>query len=79
MEPDDSVGPDPEILDDREGDEEPRDGEPFPEPADGPRSRALVPVGDRGLAPYDPFRRYMAEISKYPPLDREEEQRRARL
>ena len=38
-----------------------------------------VSASDRGLATYDPFRRYMAEIKKYPPLSREEEQRLSRL
>ena len=37
-----------------------------------------MPAGGRALAPFDPFRRYMAEISKYPPLTREEEQELAR-
>ncbi len=40
-------------------------------------SEALVPSGG-GLAPYDPFRRYMAELKKYPPLSREEEAELAR-
>jgi RNA polymerase sigma-32 factor len=40
---------------------------------------ALVPAGSRSLAAADPLRRYIAEIRKYAPLDREEEQRLARL
>jgi RNA polymerase sigma-32 factor len=40
---------------------------------------ALVPVGGKALAPVDPFRRYMAEIGKYEPLTREEEQELARV
>jgi RNA polymerase sigma-32 factor len=36
-------------------------------------------ASESGLAAYDPFRRYMAEIKKYPPLTREEEQRLSRL
>ena len=39
---------------------------------------ALAPTREGGLAPFDPFRRYMAEIRKYPPLTREEEQKLAR-
>lgn len=34
---------------------------------------ALAPVSERGLARSDPFRRYLAEIRRYPPLSREEE------
>ena len=81
MEPDESAELDPEVLADPVGDGEAgrERQEAPPEAAAGPESRALVPAGDRGLAPYDPFRRYMAEISRYPPLDREEEQRLARL
>jgi RNA polymerase sigma-32 factor len=41
-------------------------------------TKALVPSGARDLAPYDPFRRYMAELRKYPPLSREEEAELAR-
>jgi RNA polymerase sigma-32 factor len=33
---------------------------------------------DRALAPADPFRRYLAEVGKYPSLSREEEQELAR-
>jgi RNA polymerase sigma-32 factor len=40
---------------------------------------ALAKSGTRALRSYDPFRLYMAEIKKYPPLSREEEQRLARL
>jgi RNA polymerase sigma-32 factor len=46
--------------------------------AESGESRALTPAAGRSLAPFDPFRRYMAEISKYPPLDREEERELAR-
>ncbi|MBZ5640407.1 MAG: sigma-70 family RNA polymerase sigma factor [Acidobacteriia bacterium] len=42
-------------------------------------SGALVPVGGRSLAATDPLRRYIAEVRRYAPLDREEEQRLARL
>jgi len=47
------------------------------EPSSG--SRALVPAPERGLEAPDPFRRYLAEIRKYPSLTREEEQELARL
>ena len=49
------------------------------EPAAPAASTALAPAGKRGLAPFDPFRRYMAELKKYPPLTREEETELARL
>ncbi len=42
------------------------------------RPVALVPSRGRFPAPFDPFRRYMTEISRYPPLTREEEQDLAR-
>ena len=47
-------------------------------PGENGDAKAMVPAGDRALAPFDPFRRYMAEISKYPPLTREEEQELSR-
>lgn len=40
------------------------------EPSSG---EAAASKGERGLVPLDPFRRYLAEIRKYPPLTREEE------
>jgi len=40
---------------------------------------ALVPAAGRALAPFDPFRRYMAEIRKYEPLTREKERELARV
>jgi RNA polymerase sigma-32 factor len=71
---------DPELLADPLEDEEAGTGAPASGtgPDGSGATRALVPVGERGLAPYDPFRRYMAEVRKYPPLDREEEQALAR-
>jgi len=56
---------DPEVL------EDPVDGEDMPSSPDG--SRALVPGGGRGLVPADPFRRYLAEVRRYPALTREDE------
>ena len=41
-------------------------------------TRALTPAAGKGLVPSDPFRRYMAEIRRYPKLDREQEQELAR-
>jgi RNA polymerase sigma-32 factor len=72
MNPREPADLDPEVLSDPLGDE-PSSVEVSPE------TTALAAVGERGLAPYDPFRRYMAEIGKYPPLDREEERELARL
>ena len=40
---------------------------------------ALATTGSGQLAPYDPFRRYVAELKKYPPLSREEERALAKL
>jgi RNA polymerase sigma-32 factor len=37
-----------------------------------------VPRGTRGIVPADPFRRYLAEVGRYPALTREEEQELAR-
>ena len=68
MSSDDTVDLDPEGLAD------PVDGEES-EPA---VETAVVVPNERSLAPVDPFRRYMAEIRKYPPLTREEEQEFAR-
>ena len=56
---------DPELLED-------------PAPEEPSDSKALVPAGERGLAPSDPFRRYLAEIRRYPSLDRDEERALAR-
>jgi len=36
-------------------------------------------TADRSLAPFDPFRRYMAELRKFPPLSREDERELARF
>ena len=68
---------DPEVLAD------PLDGDDSPtvvdvEPQDASKA-ALTKTGTRAVRSYDPFRLYMAEIKKYPPLSREEEQRLARL
>lgn len=68
MNPDEPVL-DPEVLVDPVDEAEPEDDD----------RRALpVPAGERSLVPSDPFRRYLAEIRKYPPLTREEEQALAR-
>jgi len=83
MDLDQRVELDPETVADPLDDEpEPRETPDDPtggeaRPAD-PDARAIVPAGDRALAPFDPFRRYMAELSRYPPLSREEEQELAR-
>ena len=61
---------DPEVLQDPLAAEEQNE--------EGPDSTKLAPIGGGGLAPYDPFRRYMAEVRRYPPLDREEERKLAR-
>ena len=85
MKPDERVELDPETVADPLGDDELDENgvtidlaPETDEPAGKGKSAASVPAGDRALAPYDPFRRYMAEISKYAPLTREEEQELAR-
>ena len=85
MKSDGRVELDPETLADPLGDDE-LDGQgatvdlapETDEQAAKGRSAAIVPAGDRALAPYDPFRRYMAEIAKYEALTREEERELAR-
>jgi RNA polymerase sigma-32 factor len=64
----DPVEPDPDA--DRTGEDDRPEGEPPP--------TQLVPTSGGGLVPYDPFRRYLAELRKYPRLTREEEQDLAR-
>ncbi len=66
---------DPEVLADPLGDE--ADGERSSPPGES-ASTALTAASGPGLVAYDPFRRYMAEIAKYPPLTREEERDLAR-
>jgi RNA polymerase sigma-32 factor len=48
-----------------------------PEVVDAESTR-LAPARDTRLAPADPFRRYLAEVRRYPALTREEEQELAR-
>jgi len=43
-----------------------------------PEVPAEASARDRALVPPDPFRRYLTEVGKYPPLSREEEQELAR-
>ena len=61
----DPVEVDPEVLVD-------------PVPEDDSRTQALVPTGEQGLAPADPFRRYLFEARRYPALERDEERELAR-
>ena len=69
MSPVDGADLDPEVLADPV--------EPDRDPARS--STQLVPRGTGNtLVPSDPFRRYLAEIRKYPRLDREEERKLAR-
>jgi RNA polymerase sigma-32 factor len=79
MSSDDPLELDPQVLADPLGDEPSEDQAAREESKPKPGvSKALVPAGERGLAPYDPLRRYKAEIRRYPPLTREEEQALAR-
>lgn len=69
--------PDPELVPDTEEDAEPDPGEDdAPEAA--ARVEVLPPVSRGGLVPVDPFRKYLAEVRRYAPLTREEEQELAR-
>ena len=77
MSPEDPPGPEPGFLVDPLDEEQVQEGEVSP-PADQVAG-ALVPAGGRSLAVTDPLRRYIAEIRRYTPLSREEEQRLARL
>jgi RNA polymerase sigma-32 factor len=65
---------DPQVLVDPLDGEEPD----RPTPSRGSATEALALPPSRSLVPSDPFRRYMAELRKYPPLTREEEQELAR-
>lgn len=76
MSPDETVDLDPELLSDPLGEEE--SGKESGRKTEPVQTGALVPSGERGLAPADPFRRYLAEIRRYAPLDREEERELAR-
>jgi RNA polymerase sigma-32 factor len=64
----DPVEPDPDA--DRTGEDD--------RPDEGTPSTQLVSSSGSGLVPFDPFRRYLAELRKYPRLTREEEQELAR-
>ena len=79
MSPVDGADLDPEVLaDPLEPDREPEDpGDMTPADASRP-SAQLVRRPGTSLVPSDPFRRYLAEIRRYPRLDREEERELAR-
>lgn len=72
MAPDEPAELDPEVLADPLESEETSDADEAPE------KPALPAASGRALAPVDPFRRYLAEVRRYPPLSREEEQELAR-
>jgi len=71
MSPEEPVEIDPEVL-----------ADPLEDDDDLARAKEVeaevVAPSDRALAPVDPFRRYMAEVRRYPPLSREEEVELAR-
>jgi len=70
---------DPEVLADPvRPDPDPGRAGKSDRPDDAATSGQLVPAGRGGLVPFDPFRRYLAELRKYPRLTREEEQALAR-
>jgi len=79
MNSDEPVGLDPEVVRDPLDDAGGADRDITDDPTETP-SEALVPLpADRGtLVPADPFRRYMAELRRYPRLTRETEQELAR-
>ena len=75
MTPDDPVDLDPEVLRDPVADADAADVAPAAAIAE----TVSRPVrAERGLVPIDPFRRYMAEIRRYPAITREDEQALAR-
>ena len=75
MTPADDADVDPEVFaDPTESQAETAGGEDGGEP----RPRALVRNTGTELVPFDPFRRYLAEARRYPPLSREEERELAR-
>jgi RNA polymerase sigma-32 factor len=79
MTPSDGADLDPEVLTDPV--EPDRDIEPTGDDDRRERSSAsthLVATSGGGLVPSDPFRRYLAELRKYPTLTREEERELAR-
>lgn len=81
MRPDEPVDLDPEVLRDPVPDtDDAADGRSPDAEAAEPAGRTGVParVERGGLVPVDPFRRYMAEIRRYPTISREEEQELAR-
>ena len=75
MRPDEPVDLDPDVLRDPVADSESADDSSAD--AEGTSTSAAIPP-ERGLVPIDPYRRYMVEIRKYPPLTREDEQALAR-
>ena len=54
------------------------DDAPDAVPDDGLAPAEVLPPQRGGLVPVDPFRRYMAEVRRYPPLTREQEQELSR-
>lgn len=75
MTPDEPVDLDPEVLRDPLSNDDAAEGAPEPETVE----TTAAPVrAERGLVPADPFRRYLAEIRRYAPVTREEEQELAR-
>ncbi len=74
MSPVDGADLDPEVLaDPLEPDRDPEDPtDPLPADAARPSTQLVASTG-KSLVPSDPFRRYLAEIRRYPRLDREEE------
>jgi RNA polymerase sigma-32 factor len=79
MTPSDGADLDPEVLADPvQPDADPgRTGEDARPKGETPATQ-LVPTSGGGLVPSDPFRRYLAELRKYPRLTREEERELAR-
>jgi RNA polymerase sigma-32 factor len=68
---------DSEVLADPLGEDPPPGVGPDPDASEDPGT-SLVPSGSTSLVPADPFRRYLSEVRKYPPLSREQEQELAR-
>ena len=79
MTPSDGADLDPEVLADPVQPDEDSGRTGANDRSEGGTPKAqLVPTSGGGLVPADPFRRYLAELRKYPRLTREEERELAR-
>jgi RNA polymerase sigma-32 factor len=78
MRPDEPVDLDPEVLRDPVSDDDAAEDAPATAAEIVETAGLPARAARGGLVPVDPFRRYMAEIRRYPAIDREEERALAR-